>query len=137
LLTIAVVALELGQTILEEEVQREVQVSAPTRVRRFLSWFMVVVTVALSIETLVADWNAYVANLELQGQGTFYDARPERPEKIPGCCPCWFRQQAERDGHGDRETRRATVLAKQTSDGDVTTASQEKKRPVKLAAVSI
>lgn len=54
LLTIAVVALELGQTILEEEVQREVQVSAPTRVRRFLSRFMVVVVVALSIETLVS-----------------------------------------------------------------------------------
>jgi disulfide bond formation protein DsbB len=53
LLTIAVVALELGQTILEEEVQREVQVSSPTRVRRFLSRFMVVVVVALSIETLV------------------------------------------------------------------------------------
>ena len=54
LLTIAVVALELGQTILEEEVQREVQVSAPTRVRRFLSRFMVVIIVALSIETLIA-----------------------------------------------------------------------------------
>lgn len=54
LLTIAVVALELGQTILEEEVQREAQVSAPTRVRRFLSRFMVVVVVALSIESLVA-----------------------------------------------------------------------------------
>lgn len=54
LLTIAVVALELGQTILEEEVLREVHVSAPTRVRRFLSRFMVVVVVALSIESLVA-----------------------------------------------------------------------------------
>jgi hypothetical protein len=54
LLTIAVVALELGQTILEEEVRRESQVSAPTRVRRFLSRFMVVVVVALSIESLVA-----------------------------------------------------------------------------------
>ena len=53
LLTIAVVALELGQTILEEEVQRKVQVSAPTRVRRFLSRFMVVIVVALSIECLV------------------------------------------------------------------------------------
>ncbi|MGB7924173.1 MAG: hypothetical protein WCF57_13100 [Pyrinomonadaceae bacterium] len=53
LLTIAVVALELGQTILEEEVLREMNVSAPTRVRRFLSRFMVVVVVALSIETLV------------------------------------------------------------------------------------
>ena len=54
LLTIAVVALELGQTVLEEEVQREAQVSAPTRVRRFLSRFLVVVVVALAIESLVA-----------------------------------------------------------------------------------
>ena len=54
LLTIAVVALELGQTILEEEVLRQVNVSAPTRVRRFLSRFMVVIIVALSIETVVA-----------------------------------------------------------------------------------
>jgi hypothetical protein len=54
LLTIAIVAFELGQTILEEEVQREAQVSAPTRVRRFLSRFMVVIIVALSIECLVA-----------------------------------------------------------------------------------
>lgn len=54
LLTIAVVAIELGQTVLEEEVQRKAQVSAPTRVRRFLSRFLVVIIVALSIECLVA-----------------------------------------------------------------------------------
>jgi hypothetical protein len=54
LLTIAVVALELGQTILEEELQRRAHIAAPTRVRRFLSRFMVVVVVALSIEALVA-----------------------------------------------------------------------------------
>lgn len=53
LLTVAVAALELGQTVLEEEVQREAQMSAPTRVRRFLSRFMVVLVVALSIETLL------------------------------------------------------------------------------------
>ena len=53
LLTIGVVALELGQTILEEEVQRQAHISAPTRVRRFLSRFMVVIIVALSIECLV------------------------------------------------------------------------------------
>ncbi len=53
LLTIAVAALELGQTILEEQVQREMHISGPTRVRRFLSRFMVVLVVALSIETLV------------------------------------------------------------------------------------
>ena len=52
-LTVAVAALELGQTILEEEVQREAQMSAPTRARRFLSRFMAVLVVALSIETVV------------------------------------------------------------------------------------
>lgn len=54
LLTIAIVAIELGQTVLEEEVLRQAQVSAPTRVRRFLSRFMVVIIVALSIECLVS-----------------------------------------------------------------------------------
>jgi hypothetical protein len=54
LLTIASAALELGQIIIEEEVLREAQMSAPTRVRRFLSRFMVVLVVSLSIETLVA-----------------------------------------------------------------------------------
>jgi putative Mn2+ efflux pump MntP len=53
-LTVAVAALELGQTILEEEVQREAQMSLPTRVRRFLSRFMIVLVVSLSIEALVA-----------------------------------------------------------------------------------
>jgi len=54
LLTIAVAALELGQTIFEEEVQRDAHMSAPTRVRRFLSRFLVVLVVSLSIEALVA-----------------------------------------------------------------------------------
>jgi hypothetical protein len=54
LLTIAVAALELGQTVLEEEVVRGAQMSAPTRVRRFLSRFMIVIVVALSIECLVS-----------------------------------------------------------------------------------
>jgi putative Mn2+ efflux pump MntP len=53
LLTVAVAALELGQTIIEEEVQREAQMSTPTRVRRFLSRFMIVLVVSLSIEALV------------------------------------------------------------------------------------
>jgi len=54
LVTIAVVALELGQTVLEEEILRQAHIVAPTRVRRFLSRFMVVVVVALAIESLVA-----------------------------------------------------------------------------------
>ena len=52
LLTIAVASLELGQTIVEEEFQRESHMSSPSRVRRFLSRFLVVLVVALSIEAL-------------------------------------------------------------------------------------
>jgi hypothetical protein len=58
LLAAAVVALQIAQTITEEEVIRDAQISAPTRVRRFLSRFMVVVVVALSIEGLVATFKA-------------------------------------------------------------------------------
>ena len=53
LITVALMALEMAQTVIEEEVLRRVHVSAPTRVRRYLSRFLVVVVVALSIESLV------------------------------------------------------------------------------------
>src|SRR5918992_2418390 len=53
LITVALMALEMAQTVMEEEVVRRVHVSAPTRVRRYLSRFLVVVVVALSIESLV------------------------------------------------------------------------------------
>jgi hypothetical protein len=53
-LAVALVALEVAQTVTEEEVIRRAHVSAPTRVRRYLSRFLVVVVVALAIETLVA-----------------------------------------------------------------------------------
>jgi hypothetical protein len=58
LLAAAVVALQITQTIAEEEVIRDVQVSGPTRVRRFLSRFFVVIIVALAIEGLVATLKA-------------------------------------------------------------------------------
>jgi len=58
LLAAGVVALQIAQTITEEEVVRGAQVSAPTRVRRFLSRFMVVVVVSLAIEGLVATFKA-------------------------------------------------------------------------------
>ena len=54
ILTISIASLELAQTIFEEEILRDVHISAPTRVRRFLSRFLVVLVVALSIESLVA-----------------------------------------------------------------------------------
>jgi len=53
LITVALMSLEMAQTVVEEEVVRRVHVSAPTRVRRYLSRFLVVVVVALSIESLV------------------------------------------------------------------------------------
>ncbi len=58
LLAAAVVALQIAQTIAEEEVIRDAHISAPTRVRRFLSRFFVVVVVALAIEGLVATFKA-------------------------------------------------------------------------------
>lgn len=58
LLAAAVVALQIAQTIAEEEVVRDTHISGPTRVRRFLSRFLVVVVVALSIEGLVATFRA-------------------------------------------------------------------------------
>jgi general stress protein CsbA len=58
LLAGAVVAMQIAETIVEEEVIREADVSAPTRVRRFVSRFLVVVVVALAIEGLVATFKA-------------------------------------------------------------------------------
>ena len=58
LVAVAVVALQVAQTIAEEEVVRDAHVSAPTRVRRFLSRFIVVVAIALAIEGLVATMKA-------------------------------------------------------------------------------
>jgi len=62
LLAAAVVALQISQTIAEEEVIRAAHVSGPTRVRRFLSRFMVVLVVALAIEGLVATFRALHEN---------------------------------------------------------------------------
>ena len=58
LMAAAVVALQIAQTIAEEEVVRDAHISGPTRVRRFLSRFLVVVVVALTIEGLVATFKA-------------------------------------------------------------------------------
>jgi hypothetical protein len=65
LLAVAVVSLQIAQTIMEEEVIREAQVSAPTRVRRYLSRFLVVVVVALAVEGLVATFKALHESPEL------------------------------------------------------------------------
>ena len=62
LLAAAVVALQIAETVFEEEVIRDADISAPTRVRRFLSRFFVVVIVALAIEGLVATFRALHEN---------------------------------------------------------------------------
>jgi hypothetical protein len=68
LLAIAVVSLQIAQTITEEEVVRDAHISAPTRLRRYLSRFMVVVVVALSIEGLVGTFKALHDDPELLPQ---------------------------------------------------------------------
>jgi hypothetical protein len=55
---VAVVAVQIAQTVAEEEVIREAHVSGPTRVRRFLSRFLVVIVVALAVEGLIATFKA-------------------------------------------------------------------------------
>ena len=58
LMAAAVVALQISETIVEEEILRDEHVSAPTRVRRYLSRFFVVVLVSLAVEGLVATFKA-------------------------------------------------------------------------------
>jgi hypothetical protein len=54
MLTIAMAAMELAQTIVEEEFEHTSRLSAASRARRVLSRFLVVVIVSLAIESLVA-----------------------------------------------------------------------------------
>lgn len=68
LLAAAVVALQIAQTIAEEEVMRDALVSGPTRVRRYLSRFMVVIVVALGIEGLVGAFRALHEDLAHMAQ---------------------------------------------------------------------
>ena len=54
--------MEITQTVVEEEIVRGANISAPTRVRRYLSRFLAVVVVALAVETLVATFEAQHEN---------------------------------------------------------------------------
>lgn len=67
LLAAAVVAVQIAATITEEEVIREADISAPTRVRRFVSRFFVVIVVALAIEGLVATFKSIHEDLSYLG----------------------------------------------------------------------
>ena len=55
-LTIAMASLELAHTIVEDELKGDDKMSAPARIRRVLSRFLVVVIVSLAIECLVATF---------------------------------------------------------------------------------
>ena len=65
LLAVAVVALQIAETIIEEEVIRGADISAPTPARRFLSRFLVVIVVALAIESMVATFKAHEDPVQL------------------------------------------------------------------------
>jgi putative flippase GtrA len=56
MLTIAMASFELAHTIVEDEFKSEERLSAPARIRRVLSRFLVVVIVSLAIECLVATF---------------------------------------------------------------------------------
>lgn len=62
LLAIAVVSLQIAQTITEEEVIRDAHISAPTRLRRYLSRFLVVLVVALAVEGMVGTFKSLHEN---------------------------------------------------------------------------
>jgi hypothetical protein len=62
MIAVALMGFEMAQTVVEEEVVRRVHVSAPTRVRRYVSRFLVVVVVALAIESLVGVMKALHEN---------------------------------------------------------------------------
>jgi len=87
LLAAAVVALQIAQTITEEEVIRDAHISGPTRVRRFLSRFLVVIVVALSIEGLVATFKALhedPAQLPYAGWLRRAQSKPDRHHEQAG-----------------------------------------------------
>ena len=113
LLAVAVVSLQIAQTIAEEEVVRDAHISAPTRVRRYLSRFMVVVVVALSIEGLVGTFMALhedpellphaasvlvAAGILMAGWGVFIRLNKSAEELEPEAMEAAKREDAKIDG---------------------------------------
>lgn len=134
LLTIAVASLELGQTVLEEEIQRSANISAPTRVRRFLSRFLIVVVVALSVEALIGVFKfvngapqflPHAASVGLAAAailatwGIFIRMNTEAEKLEPEAMREVKAEDDEIDGaaQGDPSTKYAPVHAEQLPDG--------------------
>lgn len=134
LLTIAVASLELGQTVLEEEIQRSANISAPTRVRRFLSRFLIVVVVALSVEALIGvfkfvngapQYLPHAASVGLSAAailatwGIFIRMNTEAEKLEPEAMREVKAEDDEIDGaaHGDPSTKYAPVHAEELPEG--------------------
>lgn len=115
ILACAVVALQISQTVVEEEVVRDASIAGPTRVRRFLSRFLVVVVVALTIEGLIATFKAqeqalqllYVAahiaavGMLLLGWGVFVHLNRSAEELEPDALQEATQEDDEVSGHED------------------------------------
>lgn len=119
-LAAAVVALQISQTVVEEEVVRDASIAGPTRVRRFLSRFLVVVVVALAIEALIATFKGqedpesllYAAALMvgvgsmLFGWGMFVHLNRSAEELEPEALQEATREDAEVSAEGQRGPHR-------------------------------
>ena len=64
-MAVAVVAVQIAETIIEDDVVRDADISVPTLVRRFLPRFMVVIVAALAIKGLVATFEAHENPVQL------------------------------------------------------------------------
>ena len=115
LLAAAVVALQIAQTIAEEEVVRGAHVSGPTRVRRFLSRFMVVILVALAIEGL---WSRSAP--PTRGLSFFCTRRPSCSRRVAfsraGACS-FASTGTPRSSSRKRWRRRRGRIASSSNDG--------------------
>jgi hypothetical protein len=113
-LAVAVVALQIAQTIAEEEVVREAHVSAPTRVRRFLSRFIVVIAIALAVEALVGTMKALREDMTLLPHaaagvvGVALLSRPGATSSVPTARP---RTSSRGDGAGEEGRSQAGVAS--------------------------
>ena len=75
----------------------------------------------------VSHWNAFVANLEMHGQGTFLDAAAERRGAVPGGRPGRVRDGASRPRPRHRQAPRPAVLSA-VDPGAETAARQLRRR---------
>ena len=81
----------------------------------------------------VTHWNAFVANLEMQGQGTFYDPRLDDAERFPIAARDRRRARAQRSRSGDAEAGGAAVLSTRAARADAGRREASTRRPRRAA----